>query len=77
MVLRYSVSADGRSPFERWFVGLDPAARARVTVALARVEGGNLGSLKTVGQGVLECRMDFGPGYRVYLGRDGNTSSSF
>jgi putative addiction module killer protein len=39
---------------------------------LARIEQGNLSNIKSVGQGVLEYRIDFGPGYRVYLGRDGD-----
>jgi putative addiction module killer protein len=39
---------------------------------LARVEQGNLSNVKGVGAGVLEYRIDFGPGYRVYLGRDGD-----
>ena len=44
-----------------------------MTVALARLEQGNTSGLKGVGKGMLECRIDFGPGYRVYLGRDGET----
>lgn len=44
-----------------------------MTVALARLEGGNLSNTKTVGSGVLEYRIDYGPGYRVYFGRDGET----
>jgi putative addiction module killer protein len=51
---------------------LDPVARAQVATALARIEQGNLSNIKSVGQGVLEYRIDFGPGYRVYLGRDGD-----
>jgi putative addiction module killer protein len=47
-------------------------ARARVATALARIEQGNFSNIKPVGQGVLEYRIDFGPGYRVYLGRDGD-----
>jgi len=43
-----------------------------VTVALRRLEQGNTSSLKALGEGVLEYRIDFGPGYRVYLGRDGD-----
>ena len=43
-----------------------------MTVALARLEQGNLSNLKPVGEGVLEYRIDWGPGYRVYLGRDGD-----
>nr|WP_288080718.1 type II toxin-antitoxin system RelE/ParE family toxin [Shinella sp.] len=48
-------------------------AAAKVTVALAWLEGGNLSNTKTVGSGVLEYRIDYGPGYRVYFGRDGET----
>lgn len=44
-----------------------------MTVALARLEGGNLSNTKTVGSGVLEYRIDYGPGYRVHFGRDGET----
>ena len=47
-------------------------AAAKVTVALARVEQGNLSNVKGVGEGVLECRIDWGPGYRVNFGRDGD-----
>ena len=71
--LRYYVEGDGRSPFEEWFSGLDAMAGAKVSVALARLEQGNLSSVKPVGGGVLEHRIDWGPGYRVYLGRDGDT----
>jgi putative addiction module killer protein len=45
--------------------------RAKVTRAIARMEQGNLSQVKSVGEGVLEYRIDFGPGYRVYFGRDG------
>jgi putative addiction module killer protein len=61
----------GAGAFEKWFAELDPAARAKVTVAIARLEQGNLSSVKSVGEGVLEYRIDWGPGYRVYFGRDG------
>lgn len=62
----------GHSPFSAWFAGLDVAAAAKVTVAVARIEQGNLSNAKGVGEGVLEYRLDFGPGYRVYFGRDGD-----
>jgi len=42
-----------------------------VTIALARMEQGNLSKVKGVGSGVLECKIDFGPGYRIYFGKDG------
>ena len=50
---------------------LDAAAAAKVSVALARLEQGAMSSVKGVGDGVLEFRIDWGPGYRVYFGRDG------
>jgi putative addiction module killer protein len=69
--LRYYLTPDGRSPFENWFSSLDPAAAAKVTVAVARLEQGNLSNVKGVRRGVLEYRINFGPGYRVYFGLDG------
>jgi putative addiction module killer protein len=69
--LRYFLGGDGQSPFEDWFSGLDALAAAKVTVVLARLEQGNLSSTKAVGEGVLEYRIDWGPGYRLYFGRDG------
>lgn len=62
---------DGSSPFGRWFKRLDAVAAAKVTTALYRMERGNVSSVKPVGQGVAEYRIDFGPGYRIYLGQDG------
>src|SRR5258707_1243791 len=69
--LRYYLARDGRSPFAGWFASLDPKARAKVTVAIGQLEQGNLSNVKAVGEGVLEYRINFGPGYRVYFGRDG------
>jgi putative addiction module killer protein len=50
---------------------LDAATKARIVVTLVRVEQGNLSAAMPVGSGVSELRLDFGPGYRVYFGRDG------
>ncbi len=61
------------SPFRHWFDGLNADAAAKVTTALYRLGLGNLSNVKSVGSGVLECRINFGPGYRVYFGRDGET----
>ena len=69
--IRYYLSPNGQSPFERWFAGLEAMARAKVAVAIARLEQGNLSNVNPVGEGVLEYRINFGPGYRVYFGRDG------
>jgi putative addiction module killer protein len=62
--------AGGRSPFEDWFAKLESIARAKVATALVRIEQGNLSNVKPVGEGVLEYKINFGPGYRVYFGRD-------
>jgi putative addiction module killer protein len=71
--IRYYVAADGRQPFAEWFADLEPVTRARIARVMARMEQGNLSNVKPVGGGVLEVRIDFGPGYRVYFGRDGAT----
>ena len=63
----------GRSPFGRWFNDLNAGAAARVRTSLARMEAGNLSNVRGVGRGVLESRINVGPGYRVYFGRDGDT----
>jgi putative addiction module killer protein len=65
---------DGLVPFEKWFNSLRraPEARARILVRLDRAEQGNFGDDRSVGEGVRELRIDFGPGYRVYLGVDGD-----
>ena len=66
------LTAFGRSPFGEWVSSLkDVRGRAKVRVRLDRLQLGNLGDCKPVGGGVQELRIDFGPGYRVYLGQDG------
>jgi putative addiction module killer protein len=52
---------------------LNAQAAAKVVTALVRIEQGNMSNTKSVGSGVFECRIDFGPGYRVYFGKDGDT----
>src|ERR1700736_5868369 len=69
--IRYYVAASGEEPFAEWFAELEAAAGAKIARALARMEQGNLSNVKSVGEGVLEYRIDFGPGYRIYFGRDG------
>ena len=61
-----------RSPFAEWFNDLDARAAARVNTYVRRMQHGNFGDSKSVGSGVRELRMDFGPGYRVYYGREGD-----
>jgi putative addiction module killer protein len=65
------LDGNGRSPFGAWRADLDAIARAKVTVGLTRLASGNVSNVKSVGQGVSELKIDFGPGYRVYFGRAG------
>ena len=62
----------GRNTYAIWFNRLDAQAAAKVVVALTRIEQGNLSNVKGVGGGVFEYRIDYGPGYRIYLGKDGD-----
>jgi putative addiction module killer protein len=73
LLIREYVDPRGRGPFAEWFEDLDARAAAKITVALARIEMGNLANVRGVGGGVLEYRIDWGPGYRLYFGRDGET----
>ncbi|MGK7932056.1 MAG: type II toxin-antitoxin system RelE/ParE family toxin [Microcystaceae cyanobacterium] len=66
--------ADGNEPFTHWLNSLrDVQGRKRISVRLRRLEQGNYGDCQPIGEGVLELRMFFGPGYRVYFGEVGDT----
>jgi len=73
ITIKEYIDSNDRNPFERWFNQLSAPAAAKVVTALVRMEQGNFSNAKSVGGGVLECRIDFGPGYRVYFGRDGDS----
>jgi putative addiction module killer protein len=60
-----------RSPYGAWFDSLNTSAAAKVAVAITRLARGNFSNVKGVGGGVYEYRVDFGPGLRIYLGKDG------
>jgi putative addiction module killer protein len=66
------IDSRGGNPYVKWFNRLNAPAAARVVTALVRMEQGNFSNTKSVGAGVLENRIDFGPGYRIYFGRDGD-----
>ncbi len=71
--LRSYEASPGVSPFEDWLENLrDRKGRATIQVRLDRLEQGNFGLCKAVGGGVLELKIDFGPGYRVYFAEDGS-----
>src|SRR5205807_1027643 len=72
MKLLEYLDATGRSPYAAWFNRLDAQAAAKVAVVLIRIGHGNLSNAKGVGAGVFEYRIDYGPGYRIYFGRDGD-----
>ena len=71
-VLEY-LDRTGRSSWRRWFNDLDAHAAAKVGTALYRLAQGNFSTVEGVGSGVFEVRIDFGPGYRIYFGKDGET----
>lgn len=66
------IRADESSPFADWFDELNTQAALKVNTYLTRIGNGNLSAVKSVGSGVHECVIDWGPGYRVYLGKDGD-----
>ena len=72
MTVREYFTAEGHSPFGAWLATLDVAVRARIQARVFRFQFGNLGDHKSVGEGVWEARLTFGPGYRLYFGKDGS-----
>ncbi len=72
MELRIYTDAQDRAPLTQWLEALkDIRARAQIRARLARLAAGNFGDCKPVRDGVQELRIDYGPGYRVYLSRQG------
>ncbi|MFM6246010.1 MAG: type II toxin-antitoxin system RelE/ParE family toxin [Dolichospermum sp.] len=61
---------DGSSPYQEWFNSLDTQAAAKVTVAKSRLELGNTSNVKWF-DGIGEYKIDWGPGYGIYLAQDG------
>lgn len=64
------VREDGDIPYQTWFNSLDVQAAAKVTVAKARLELGNTSKVEWF-RGIGEYKIDWGPGYRIYLAQDG------
>jgi putative addiction module killer protein len=65
------VRDDGSNPYQKWFDDLDALAAAKVTVAKTRLELGNTSSVDWF-RGIGEYKIDWGPGYRIYLAKDGD-----
>ncbi len=70
--LEVYLTAEGRAPFTEWLDSLrDTRVRVKIRTRLNRIRLGNFGDSASVGEGVKELRIDFGPGYRVYFGQAG------
>jgi putative addiction module killer protein len=74
LTVREYLTAQGKNPFRDWLKRLDVGVQARIQGRVLRFEGGNIGDHKAVGGGIWEARLDFGPGYRLYFGKDGAAS---
>lgn len=72
MVVEEYVREDGSCPFRVWFDELGAQAAAKVATAILRLELGNTSNVKWIGGGLGEFRIDWGPGYRLYLACDGD-----
>lgn len=71
MEIRTYRTETGQCPFQDWFLRQDRTVRRRIVVAVNRMAQGNLSNTKSVGSGVMEYRIDSGPGYRIYFAREG------
>ncbi|BBO88002.1 type II toxin-antitoxin system RelE/ParE family toxin [Desulfosarcina ovata] len=69
-IIEYTNDID-QNLFREWFFSLDAKAAAKVTTAITRLENGNTSNVKSVGGGVYEYKINFGPGYRIYFAYDG------
>lgn len=70
-ILTY-IDQDENQPFDDWFDQLNAQAAAKITTAVSRMEQGNLSNAKPVGDGLSEFKVHYGPGYRIYFGKDGD-----
>lgn len=66
------IGDNGKNAYQEFLETLDTKTFARILACIARIKNGNFGDVAPVGEGVSERRIDFGPGYRVYFGKDGN-----
>ena len=70
--MRVMTTLNRTAEFSAWISTLrDLTARAKILVRLKRAEQGNFGDSEPIGDGLSEMRIDFGPGYRIYYGREG------
>ncbi|AMY07413.1 putative addiction module killer protein [Luteitalea pratensis] len=67
--VREFVTAGGAAPYREWLLEFDRVTPARIQARVLRFEDANFGDVRSVGGGVLEARVMFGAGYRIYFGR--------
>ena len=70
MKVQEYIKEDGSNPYKKWFDSLNTQAAVKITTAKVRLELGNISSIKWF-SGIGEYKIHWGPGYRIYLGRDG------
>lgn len=72
--IAYYLTETGKKPFKDWLDNVrDITARQKIRIRLDRVRLGNLGKNRSVGEGVYELKIDYGPGYRVYYALEKKT----
>lgn len=70
--VRIYLTKAGEAPFSQWLNGLrDPRTKGIIRARINRVRLGNFGDCRSVGEGVFEFRIDYGPGYRIYFAQEG------
>jgi putative addiction module killer protein len=70
--IKYYVAPDDRVPAKEWLNGLkDRDANVRIRKRIDKLEAGLFGDCERLSGGIVELRLDFGPGYRLYVGEDG------
>ena len=73
MIVEVYQNENGREPFTQWLYSIkDARTQARIDNRLERLRVGNLGDFRSLGSGLFELRLHFGPGYRIYHGRTGD-----
>ena len=65
-------TTSGHCPFSEWFISLETETKERINQRLERLSHGNFGDYKNLGNEIFELRFHFGPGYRVYFGKENN-----
>ncbi len=71
LTIREFLTAAGRNPYRDWIGNLEVTVRARAQARVLRLETGNPGDCRALRGGIWEARLMFGPGYRIYFGREG------